>query len=161
MKRARSPSSGGSSDRGDTSSEAYEDIIAQATTELDKYGVSWKFFDRGNTREKRIASWRAIKDAVRSSEVQAYYIGVCKSPARRFFEEPAPHKFKYDVLYPLLIGKDMGKVERNFLEVLVKGEICTSKLRNKSKGGEGSHRKSVRFLYVCIKWSASAATSSA
>ena len=54
-------------------------------------------------------------------------------------------------MYPLLLGKDMGKVERNVLEVLRKGEVKLSKMANIGGGGEGIHRRSLRFLYVCVR----------
>ena len=147
MSRARSRSRSSSSG----SAQSYEDVIADAVQEEARYGVSWDHFRRGAERADRQASFRTIKQIVEAQEVLKYYVGVCKSPAHRFFKEPRPHKMRFDQPYPLLVGKGMGQVERNILEVLRKGEVQLHKLENIGPGGEGVHRRSIRFLYLCVK----------
>ena len=146
-KRARSPSKTPSD-----SSNSFEDIIGHAHLELEDYGVSWRYFERGSKRATKQAAFMHLKNLVIKPEVTSYYVGVCKSPAHRYFNEPAPHKKNYDVLFPLLVGKNMGKTERNFLRVLRVGGVVVEKLKNLSTGGEGIHPRSVRFLYVCVTW---------
>ena len=146
MKRHHEP------DEDSDSSQSFQDVISQAYAEADQYGVSWCFFEPGQTRTSRTTAFQAMKTKVASPEVQEYYIGVCKSPAHRFYNEPAPHKLRFDAIFPLLVGQNMGKTEKNYLQVLRAGQVDLHKLMNKSGGGEGVHARSVRFLYFCVKW---------
>ena len=128
----------------------FDDVVAGEIDEAAQFGVSWQHFVKGEEVENRKMAWRTILKFAESEETRRFYIGVCKSPAHRFFKKPAPHKFKFDVLYPLLVGRDMGKVEKNMLQVIRKGQVALGKLENVGPGGEGVHRKSIRFLYLCV-----------
>ncbi|MEE3207949.1 MAG: hypothetical protein VX239_03350 [Candidatus Thermoplasmatota archaeon] len=130
--------------------QSYEDIIGAAAKEDVKYGVVWDYFIRGAEREHRQNASRSIKQLVEEPAVQTYYVGVCRCPAHRFFETPSPHRERFDAMYPLMVGKNMGKVERNMIVVLRTGEVALHKIKNVGPGGERVRARGVRFLYLCV-----------
>ena len=67
---------------------------------------------------------------------------------------------RFSTMWVLLVGKRMGKLERNFIQTLHEGQLAT-KLDNKSIGGEGIHPKSARFLYVAFRRKGSGAAAAA
>ena len=142
-KRARSPS--------ESSGQTYEDVIANAITDCEQYGVQWEYFKKGNDRAQRVEAFRTIKALVVLPNIANWYLGVAINPARRFHEDPGPHCLKYHVLYPLWIGTNMGKYERDLLRVLKAGNIAQGKCDNRGPGGEHVSANSVCFMYCCIR----------
>jgi len=138
------------SDSSEETEQSYEDIISAAAEEDGKYGVVWDHLIRGAKREHRLEAFRTIKRLVELPEVQTYYVGVSRCPAHRFFEMPNPHKQRFDAMFPLLVGKGMGTVERNILTVLRTGEVALHKMKNVGPGGERVRARGVRFLYLCV-----------
>ena len=145
-KRARSLS--------ESSGQSYEDVIANAINDCEQYGVQWEHFEKGTGRERRaqrVEAFRTIKALVVLPNISNWYVGEAINPARRFHEDPGPHCLKYHVLYPLWIGTNMGKHERNLLRVLREGNIAQGKCDNLGPGGEHVSANSVCFMYCCIR----------
>jgi hypothetical protein len=142
------------SDPDSESAQSYFDVRMHAVSQSEKYGVCWQHFIDSDIRgrEQRVQAFRKIRSVIAQASVLTWYIGVCASPARRFFAELAPHKLRFDVLYPLFVGKNMGKKERNMLHVLQKcDDELTGRCLNKGAGGEHAKKKNVNFLYLCVK----------
>ncbi len=96
------------------------------------------------------AQRKAIESAS-TPEVEAYYVGVCKLPASRFYDSESALSRKYQRMYTLAVGKDMGKVEKAVIKACRAKVSCRSALcQNKSAGGEKVHPKSVRFIYIAV-----------
>ena len=53
-------------------------------------------------------------------------------------------------MYPLMVGKNMGMVERNMIVVLRTGEVALHKIKNVGPGGERVRARGVRCLYLCV-----------
>ena len=126
------------------SDQDFEDVIEDAKTRGLWYGVLWSNFEPASHEN-------ALKMALficGQSKVTDYYIGVAKVPALRFYEPPSPHCFNFKAMYVLAVGTNLRHFERRVIEA------CRAKkpsgLRNRSNGGEGIHKLSVRFLYICI-----------
>jgi hypothetical protein len=131
-KRARSLS--------ESSGQSYEDVIANAINDCEQYGVQWEHLENGTGgRAQRVEALKTIKALVVLTNISNWYLGVARNPARRFHEDPCPHCLKYHVLYPLGIGTNMGRYERNLLRVL------------RGPGGEHVSANSVCFMYCCIR----------
>ena len=127
----------------DSDSEVcYEDVIEEAQEMELQYGVSWKYMG-----SKAQASGQAMILATQAS-VLSYYVGVCKWPAVRYYERDSAHCKKYQVMYPLAVGKRMGQLERQVLAVC---KAASALCDNKSDGGEMCHAESVKFLYICLR----------
>ena len=120
----------------------------------------WDYFVRGALTEHRRDAFRSIMRIVDLPEVRAYYIGVTRCPAHRFFEMPNPHKQSFDAMYPLLVGKGMGSVARLFIEVLRRGQRALQKMKNVVPGGERVRARGVRFLYLCVQQTSPTRTAS-
>ena len=54
----------------------------------------------------------------------------------------------------LLLGDDMGRYEKNFLRVLGHIPECKARCANVGAGGERCPRSSIKFLYLCVKYTA-------
>ena len=162
VSRKRKREGSGSSTESDTSLKPHEidDRVRDAQRRAHAYGPRWEYFSRGFERFDRQQAYGLVKMLASSTETSKYYIGVCKDPASRFFEPPSAHKHNFDCMFPLLLGKNMGEVERNFLKTLRTKNIELHKLENKSTGGEGVHPRSLRFLYICVKRRREAAAAS-
>ena len=59
-------------------------------------------------------------------------------------------------MHVLLVGKDMGRYEKNWLSVMNQflEEACILKNQNVGPGGERVRADRSRFLYVCLKFTA-------
>ena len=131
---------------GDSSSDVdYEDVVHAAMEQNEQFGVSWQLFSQ---RREKDAFEKAVRLA-QQVETQSCYVGVAKCPNHRFFEPPSPHKMRFDVLYPLLVGKRMGGTEKKLISALLRA--APEKLTNQSRGGEGISPLSIRFLYLCVR----------
>ena len=97
---------------------------------------------------------RTPKELHQPPEVAKWYLGVTFCPGNRWGEEPSPHKLKWDILYVLLLGEDMGRYEKNFLRVLGHIPECKARCANVGAGGERCPRSSIKFLYLCVKYTA-------
>ena len=121
----------------------YEDVLEAAQEMQLGYGVLWQHMG-----SKAQAPEQAIILASQAS-VLSYYVGVCKWPAIRYYEHDFAHCKKYQVMYPLAVGKRMGQLEKT---VLAACKSAVSAVRdNKSDGGEHVHRDSVKFVYICLR----------
>ena len=128
----------------ETSHEQNDDIISRAMDECTKYGVNWDLF---SYKDDKMALRNLI--ALLDTSTVQFYVGACKSPAQRFFENPSPHMLRYKQLFPLWLGTSAGMIEKQFIKVC--REKCGNRIENKSNGGEGIHFMSTRFVYVAIK----------
>jgi len=81
-------------------------------------------------------------------------VGACKDPYDHFFEEPSPHCMRFHCLYPVWLGKKAGAMEKEVLLHCRWDEEALPKCKNakSSKGGERISPKSIRFVYVCVRW---------
>ena len=126
------------------SDQGYEDVVIHAQIRGLSYGVQWCHFEQTNHDN-------ALQKALHISgkpEVNEYYIGVAKLPALRFYEPPSPHCEQFKAMYVLAVGTNICHHERRTIEACRHAK--PRGLRNRSNGGEGIHRLSVRFLYICI-----------
>ena len=144
----------------ESTEQSYEDVINTAAEKDGKYGVVWDDFVRGALTEHRREAFRSIMRIVDLPEVRAYYIGVTRCPAHRFFEMPSPHRQSFDAMYPLLVGKGMGSVERRFIEVLRRGQRALHNMKIVGPGGERVRARGVRFLYLCVQLTSPTRTAS-
>ena len=94
------------------------------------------------------------KDLADSADTKAFYVGVCKSPSERFFEKPVPervpHMARLHAMYVLSLGRNMGELEKEVIREC--RAVASEKCLNKSRGGEGIHRKSVRLCYIAVRY---------
>ena len=159
----------GSSDESNGSNSAYEDIEGHSRKVTLQYGVTWELFTQGNSRDDRVQAFRKVREVLQPSLTNAavsasalhcqatvakWYLGVTFCPAHRWGEEPSPHKRKWDILHVLLLGRDMGRYEKNFLRVLCHIPECKARCANVGAGGERCPRSSIKFLYLCVKYTA-------
>ena len=137
------------------SEEPIQDIVdarrAECQTWKELTGVLWLHFqfskdDAGVVEE--------AKGIVQDKQVKHFYIGVCKSPAERFYKKPlpewVPHMTRFHALYVLSFGRDMGRFEKKLLSECC--SIAREKCVNKTFGGEGIHCRSLRFAYVAVTY---------
>jgi len=159
-----------SSDESNGSNSAYEDIVGHSRRVTLQYGVTWELFTKGNSKDDRLQAFRKVKgvllqpsltnaavpaSALRcQATVAKWYIGVTFCPAHRWNEEPSPHKHKWDILYVLLLGRDMGRYEKNFLRTINHIPECKARCANVGAGGERCPQSSIKFLYLCVKYTA-------
>ena len=103
-------------------------------------GVSWHYLC---FKDQSQALVRA-EDFAQREDVSGWYVGACKFPHQRFYEEPSPHKFRFDAMFVLLVGRRMNMVETKFIRNLK--QVAKHKM-NKSEKSTGIHKKSIRFIY--------------
>ena len=133
------------------SQQDFEDVVERAQLKELSYGILWLHF--GEIAEAKL---KALTIAS-LPEVQAFYIGVCKIPASRFYEADSALCREYQRMYPLAVGKNMGRLEKQVIAACRGFEhhgvsvAPTAPCKNKGPGGEKVHRKSVRFLYIAVK----------
>ena len=96
-------------------------------------GVLWGSFQIENTPEAVLEE--AKKIAVRA-DVLRFYVGVCKSPAQRFYEKPraewVPHMERFHAMYMLSLGRHMGEFEKKLIREC--RSVASQKCLNKSGG---------------------------
>ena len=127
----------------DSDSEVcYEDVIQNAQEITTQYGVVWDWFGSKDT-----ALRQAVLLATQASTL-AFYVGVSKEPAIRFYERSSAHCIKYQVMHPLAVGKKMGELETEVIRAC--REAASARCDNKGGGGEMCHPESVKFLYICL-----------
>ena len=132
---------------------SHGDIVACASCQSElKYGVHWRHFRKGETIGNRKDAWRRFRNIVEEPEVVSWYLGVTGMPSRRFWEEPSPHKLRFDAMFPLLVGKHMGRYEKNWLKLVKMVPGLKEASCNVGPGGERVRRGSIKFMYVCVKW---------
>ena len=88
----------------------------------------------------------------------SFYIGLCKAPSLRFYEEPGPHCMRYTKMYVLSVGENMKIKDKQMISYFRDWSMRMNQrgehqyqISNKSMGGGGISPKSVRFLYLCLK----------
>ena len=123
----------------------FEDVVTDARTYDELYGVSWKYFKYKDVRNALVHAVEIASDP----DVHKYYIGVAKTPALRFFENPEPHCIRFQAMYVLLVGCHMGKIERACIKECRR--IRPGAIENRSNGGENINMMSTRFLYICVR----------
>ena len=130
----------------ESSANDFEDVVYAAQENSQHFGIIWDLFEHNSAK----MSYSRLKEEVLKEDVFSYYVGVCKDPCWRFYCEPSPHRLRFQELWPLIVGKSMGKIERQLISELRK--VCPEKMKNsaQSSGGEGIHAQSVRFLYLCF-----------
>ena len=135
--------------------EANQDMLAVAQRDAEQWrqrsGVMWGDYQRA---KDDAAVLEAAKQLVVRSDVKSYYCGVCESPTQRFYEKPTPewvpHMERFHAMHVLSLGKDMGTLEKKIIRECKR--VVPNKCLNRSAGGEGIHRKSVRFAYVVVRF---------
>ena len=129
------------------SHQDFWDVVEWAQEIDQSYGVDWRHFG-----EIQDAEHKAI-ELLSSEEVLAWYVGVCKLPASRFYEDESALCRKYQRMYPLAVGQNMGKVEKALLKAC-RGQVSAARsalCQNKSAGGERVHRNSIKFVYLAVR----------
>ena len=119
-------------------------------------GVLWGSYQIEHSPEAVLG---AAKEIAARADVLSFYVGVCKSPVQRFYEKPraewVPHMERFHAMYMLSLGRHMGELEKNLIREC--RSVASQKCLNKSGGGEGIHRKSIRFCYVAVRFRSGAA----
>ena len=140
---------------------AHQDLLEAAQRASEQWkqfsaGVLWGSFQIANSPEAVLEE--AKKIAVRA-DVLRFYVGVCKSPVQRFYEKPTatwvPHMERFHAMCMLSLGRHMGEFEKKLIREC--RSVASQKCLNKSGGGEGIHRKSIRFCYVAVRFHTGAA----
>ena len=121
----------------------------------------------GESEERHVEAFRKVRELLEPPPrpgtpmelrtrvtVAKWYLGVTLCPSHRWGEEPSPHKHRWDILHVLLLGRDMGRYEKNFLRVLGHIPECKARCANVGAGGERCPRSSIKFLYLCVKYTA-------
>ena len=136
------------------SEDAYDDVLARSRAASAHYGVRWDSFVEGSTQQSRIAAFFTLKALIQDNDIAKWYIGVTFCPVHRFYHGEPPHKLNYDAMFVLYLGTNLGRFERNWLQVVQKvfSQECLSKCQNKGKGGERVKARSVRYLYLCLSY---------
>ena len=124
----------------------YDDVVEDAKARQAEYGVQWHLF-----RSKAEAIDQAVILVTRAS-LFAFYVGVARCPAERFYEHNSAHCKVYQKMFVLCVGKKMGVLEKKVIKACrdSRGAACD----NKSEGGERANDESIKFLYVCVRTSA-------
>ena len=139
----------GPSDGDSESSDHVDDVVGAVQSKKDKFSVQWMFFQDDDETAKEYAV-----SIVEHPDVESWYVGACKDPYDRFFEEPSPHCVRFHCLYPVWLGKKAGGIEIDILRHCRWARTDISKCANApaSRGGEGISPLSIRFVYVCVEW---------
>ena len=135
---------------------AHQDLIHARRVECQTWraltGVLWLHFQEG--RDEAAEAVEEAKEIVQDTQVFQFYIGVCKSPAQRFYEKPMPewvhHMERFHAMYVLCFGRNMGEFEKKLLSEC--RSVAAEKCVNKSGGGEGIHCRSLRCCYVAVRY---------
>ena len=137
------------SDEESTSPACLDDIRSAVASKKDKFCVQWDYFEYDEESAKEMAV-----SIVEHPDVETWYVGACKDPYDRFFEQPSPHSVRFHCLYPVWLGKKAGDMEKEILRHSRWARSGHSKCQNapSSKGGEGISPLSIRFVYVCVRW---------
>ena len=129
--------------------ESWEDVRWAVQGKQSKFCVQWEHLSKAQDDAQEIAV-----SIVQHPEIESWYVGACKDPYDRFFEDPSPHCMRFHCLFPVWLGKKAGQMEKEVFfhcrcvqEALPKCSNAAS-----SKGGEGISPLSIRFVYVCVKW---------
>ena len=137
------------SDEESTGAAGLDDIRLAVASKDHKFCVQWDHFeyDEDSAKENAVS-------IVKHPDVEAWYVGACKDPYDRFFEQPSPHCVRFHCCYPVWLGKKAGDMEKEVLRHSRWTESGQSKCQNapSSKGGEGISPLSIRFVYVCVRW---------
>jgi hypothetical protein len=96
----------------DDSEDAFDDVLGRSRAASAFYGVIWKSFVEGNTKDSRVNAFKKMKTLITGENVAKWYIGVTFCPVHRFFHEPGPHKLIYDTLHVLYLGVNMSAWRR-------------------------------------------------
>ena len=88
------------------SDRAYEDAVCQAQIQDDQFGVLWNEFlhETPTIEELRMCASQILE----AEKPLSFYIGLCKAPSLRFYEEPDPHCMRYTKMYVLSVGENMN-----------------------------------------------------
>ena len=137
---------GPDSEQSDGSAESdYKDLLQMAQDNCEKYGVQFQHYQGRHVRHGIM--W-AIQ-LCQSENVQSWYVGASKDPAERFYEFDNAHRFRFQVMYVLALGTNIGHFEKRAIQKCT--ETFPSGRQNVGNGGEHIHKDSVKFLYICLK----------
>ena len=120
--------------------DAHEDLLAAAQRDSEQWrqrsGVVWGGYKTGANPE---AVMEAAKKIAVRADVLSFYVGVCKSPAQRFYEKPTvewvPHMERFHAMYMLSLSRDMGELEKQLIRAC--RSVASHKCLNKSGVAKG------------------------
>ena len=92
------------------SDRAYEDAVYHAQIQDDQFGVLWNEFlhETPTIEELRMCASQILE----TEKPLSCYIGFCRVPSLRFYEETGPHCMRYTKMYVLPLGENMNIKEK-------------------------------------------------
>ena len=122
----------------------YDDVVATAMEVSSAYGVLWEYFG------PKTSAFSRARELLLKASCISYYVGVCKCPSDRFLYRSSSHMLSYQQMHVVSVGTNLGEHEKDIIKKL-EGVRTDARCDNKTGGGEFCHKKSIKFLYVCVR----------